>query len=63
MPTEHCAICGSTTPFDTTVHVMLNPTHTEGVDDYYVCRGCYDDHLADLFTYRDEPEHWEAPSS
>jgi len=61
MPTEHCAICGSATPFDATVHVMLNPARGDGVDDYYVCQGCYDDHLADLFAYTDEPSHWEAP--
>lgn len=62
MSTEHCAICGSATPFATTVHVMLNPTYAEGVDDYYVCRGCHEDHLVDLFAYPDEPDQWDAPT-
>jgi len=41
---------------------MLNPTFAEGVDDYYVCRGCHEDHLVDLFAYPDEPDQWDAPT-
>ena len=28
---------------------MMNPRGEEGVVDYYVCRNCYDEHLAPLF--------------
>jgi hypothetical protein len=58
MTTEECAICGDSVPFDTTTHVLLNPTHVDGVADHYVCRPCYDEHLAGLF---DAPD--SAPSA
>jgi len=49
MTTEECAICGKSVPFGTTTHVLLNPKHCDGVADHYVCRPCYDEHLAGLF--------------
>jgi len=49
MATEECAICGDSVPFATTTHVLVNPKHEDGVADHYVCRPCYDEHLAGLF--------------
>lgn len=49
MPTEVCAICEATVSFDDTVHVMLNATYRDGVEDDYVCRSCYEEHLESLF--------------
>ena len=51
---EDCAVCGTTVPFSVTTHVMLNPADEEGVRDYYVCKDCYEAHLAGLFEAADE---------
>lgn len=49
MPTEPCRVCDALVSFTNTVHVMMNPRGEEGVVDYYVCRNCYEEHLAPLF--------------
>ena len=49
MTGEPCRICDATVSFSDTVHVLLNPRGEEGVVDYYVCRNCYEEHLAPLF--------------
>lgn len=49
MATEACEICGDSRPFDDTVHVMIHTNAAAGVIDGYVCRPCYQEHLAPLF--------------
>lgn len=49
MTTETCAICGATAPVDGTVHVTLNPMGSDGINDYFVCQPCYEDHFEPLF--------------
>lgn len=46
---EDCAVCGARVPFDDTVHLLVH-THDEddGVIDAYLCRDCYEEHLAGL---------------
>ena len=49
MAGEPCRICDATVAFSETVHVLLNARGEDGVVDYYVCRSCYEEHLAPLF--------------
>lgn len=56
MSTETCAICETVTPFEATVHVMFNATYAEGVDDYYICRTCFEERVAPLIASRDADE-------
>lgn len=49
MTTEPCRICGAVVPFDDTVHMTIHTRSEDGVVDYYVCRGCFEDDLEDLF--------------
>lgn len=49
MATERCTICDQTLPFSETVHLLIHTNTEAGVVDYYVCRSCYEDHIASLF--------------
>lgn len=46
---EECRICGKEVPYSVTVHVLVHTNTDEGVVDYYVCRGCYEEQVAPLF--------------
>lgn len=41
--------CGETVPFSETAHVLVHTGTDDGVEDYYVCRPCYEDGLAPAF--------------
>lgn len=49
MAGEQCHVCDALVSFSDTVHVLVNTRNDEGVADYYVCRGCYDDAISPLF--------------
>ena len=46
MATEACAVCESVQAFADTVHVLVHTNTDAGVVDHYVCRQCYEEHLA-----------------
>ena len=49
MSTENCGICGAVVPYSDTVHVTVHTKSESGVVDDYVCRNCYEEHLAEYF--------------
>lgn len=45
---EECRLCGATVHVPDAAHVMLNAPE-RGVDDCYVCPGCFEASVAPLF--------------
>jgi len=56
MAPEECGVCGEQVSFSQTVHVMVHTHSEDGVLDYYVCQGCYEDDLRPLFATPDPTE-------
>jgi len=49
MPIEECGACGATVSLSEAVHATIHTKTDEGVVDHYVCRDCYEEHLAAPF--------------
>lgn len=56
MAFEECRICGSEVLYSDSVHATVHTRGDEGVIDFYVCSGCYDDELAPLLAGRSEAD-------
>lgn len=49
MTTERCGICEATVPYSDAVHLTVHTKSDAGVVDDYICRDCYEEHLAAIF--------------
>ena len=49
MAFERCRVCGRDVLYSDSVHATVHTGGDEGVVDFYVCSGCYEDELAPLF--------------